>query len=520
MMVAELGQSIRGVIQLKKDLQSPDQLRETVLADIEEGSERLIALVAASDGLQLTADRRRNIRHFANTMFNIMRGGIFDENYTIERADFMAYIDRANHKVFFKKQEAMAAWPETFDLFFLQEQAAKAEDLNFKRLCAEYLPLKFSRRHGDPSRPWNRFSINLRNEEDGSKILDYQGNWRDIFQNWEALVHAYPEFIEGMIFKFLNATTFDGYNPYRVFKDGFEWETIEPDNPWSYIGYWGDHQIIYLLKFLEFLRDHYPEKLEAYFQNDTFVYANVPYRIKGYDDLLKDPKNTIDFDHEREKKVEFKKDEIGGDGALLRETHVFIYKVNFIEKIMATMLAKVSNFIPEGGIWMNTQRPEWNDANNALVGNGVSMVTLCYLRRFLVYFQEVLAQTEQQEVQVSVELLDCFRRMHATLSEAQALTSGAISNAQRRAILDGLGQAASDYRQKIYQEDFSGQKSALKLADLHAFIGVTLGHVEHSIAANKRPDGLYHAYNLMTVAPMAASRSPTCRRCSRARSPY
>ena len=35
---------------------------------------------------------------------------------------------------------------------------------------------------------------------------------------------------------------------------------------------------------------------------------------------------------------------------------------------------------------MNTQRPEWNDANNALVGNGVSMVTFYYLRRFLVYF--------------------------------------------------------------------------------------------------------------------------------------
>jgi len=80
------------------------------------------------------------------------------------------------------------------------------------------LPLKFSRRHGDPSRPWNKFSINTRNENDGSKILDYQGNWRDIFQNWEALAHSYPEFIEGMIHKFLNATTFDGYNPYRVTK--------------------------------------------------------------------------------------------------------------------------------------------------------------------------------------------------------------------------------------------------------------------------------------------------------------
>jgi hypothetical protein len=501
MIVANLGQSIRGVVILKRDLQSPDSLKQAVLKDIEEGSNSLIALVAASDGLQLTADRRRNIRHFANTMFNIMRGGIFDENYTIDRADFMAYIDRANHKVFFKKSQLMASWPEKFDLFFLREQILHDDDLNFKRLSAEYLPLKFSRRHGDPSRPWNKFSINLRNEDDGSKILDYQGNWRDIFQNWEALVHAYPEFIEGMIFKFLNATTFDGYNPYRVFKDGFEWETIEPDNPWSYIGYWGDHQIIYLLKFLEFLQAYSPEKLEEYFQNDSFVYANVPYRIKPYEALLEDPKNTIDFDHEREEKIEFKKGEIGGDGALLRETHVFIYKVNFMEKILATMLAKVANFIPEGGIWMNTQRPEWNDANNALVGNGVSMVTLYYLRRFLVFFQGVLAETNHQEVAVSEELLACFERMSATLSESQSSTSGAISNAQRRGILDGLGTAASDYRQRIYEEDFSGRKATLKLDDLSAFVQTALVHLEHTISTNKRADGLYHAYNLMTVEP-------------------
>ena len=39
-------------------------------------------------------------------MFNVMRGGIFDENYTIEKADFMAYIDQANHKVYFKKSPA------------------------------------------------------------------------------------------------------------------------------------------------------------------------------------------------------------------------------------------------------------------------------------------------------------------------------------------------------------------------------------------------------------------------------
>ena len=49
----------------------------------------------------------------------------------------------------------------------------------------------------------NQFSINTVNEDDGSKILDYEGNWRDIFQNWEALAHSYPQFIESMILKFL-----------------------------------------------------------------------------------------------------------------------------------------------------------------------------------------------------------------------------------------------------------------------------------------------------------------------------
>ena len=499
--VANLSQSISDVVKLKNELaSSPVALTEALNKDIDYGTERLIALIGASDGLQLTGDRRRNIRHFANTMFNVMRGGIFDENYQIDKADFMAYIDRANHKVFFKKQGLMSSWPDRFDLFYLKGAIQGDDDLNFKRLCTEYLPLKFSRRHGDPSRPWNKFSINLRNEDDGSKVLDYQGNWRDIFQNWEALAHAYPEFMEGMIFKFLNATTFDGYNPYRVFKDGFEWETIEPDNPWSYIGYWGDHQIIYLLKFLEFLRDYYPDKLDTYFEEDSFVYANVPYRIKPYDALLEDPKNTIEFDHDREAKIELKKGEIGGDGALLREPHVFIYKVNFIEKIMATTLAKLANFIPEGGIWMNTQRPEWNDANNALVGNGISMVTLYYLRRFLVFFKEILGATDHEQVLISNELLVCFKGMKTTLEDQVAALKGPLTDAQRRLVLDGLGQAASDYRHVVYNENFSGQKSLMDLSELSAFIELALLHLEHTMAANKRQDNLYHAYNLMTLS--------------------
>ncbi|GAL65360.1 hypothetical protein JCM19301_3820 [Jejuia pallidilutea] len=391
--VANVNQSISDIVKISESIKNEDNLINLVQNDIDLGTKNLIALTGASDGLQLTDDPLINTRHFSNTLFNIMRGGIFDDGYTIEKADFVTYLSKANKQLCKLKQDVLNDVPDVFNLHYLKNIAERDTNQDFKRLCFEYLPLKFSRRHGDPSRPWNRFSINTRSEVDGSKILDYEGNWRDIFQNWEALALSHPEFIEGMIHKFLNATTFEGYNPYRVTKDGFDWEIIEENDPWSYIGYWGDHQIIYLLKFLEIIENHYPSALEKRFNEDVFVYANVPYKIKSYEATLQNPKDTIDFDHKLDQIINQKRTVLGADGALLEDQKANIYKVNLIEKLLATVLSKVSNFIPEGGIWLNTQRPEWNDANNALVGNGVSMVTLYYLYRFLSFFETVLSKS-------------------------------------------------------------------------------------------------------------------------------
>ena len=472
-------------------------LRDRVQQDIDKGTEHLIELGAASDAMQLTADERRNTRHYANVLFNIMRGGIFDDNYKIEKWDFENYLSKASSVVYKNQRALLNTLNDSFSVTELHALAHNSDDKDLQRLALEYMPLKFSRRHGDPSRPWNKFSINTRSEIDGSKILDYEGNWRDIFQNWEALAHSYPEFIESMVHKFLNATTFDGYNPYRVTKDGFDWEVIEEHDPWSYIGYWGDHQIIYLLKFLEFIENHYPKRLVELFDKDLFVYANVPYIIKSYQDILKNPKDTIAFDYESDLKISEERSEIGADGALLKNATDSIHRVNFIEKILATVLAKMSNFIPEAGIWMNTQRPEWNDANNALVGNGVSMVTLYYLRRFLKFFQQLISSSDLMQVEVSQELTSFFEGVHNTLDTNKSKLTNNVNDQDRKQILDGLGQAASDYRLCIYGKTFSGNKASLELNQLHQFIEVSLEYLEHSINANKRTDSLYHAYNLV-----------------------
>ena len=499
MIVADVNKNHAAIASLAKEIEQTPDIAEKVMADVQEGTRCLIGLNAAADGLQSTADELRDARHFSNSLFNIMRGGIFDHHYQIEKEDLSTYLNNANKTIASEAKAMLDSLGEVFSWVQLRAAAEASGHPALLRLCLEYLPLKFSRRHGDPSRPWNKFSINTRSEIDGSKILDYEGNWRDIFQNWEALAYSYPRFVESMVHKFLNATTFDGYNPYRVTKGGFDWETIEPDDAWSYIGYWGDHQIIYLLKLLEFWEKQSPGDLKSYFSKDLFVYANVPYKIKSFDQILENSKDTIAFDFHSDEAIRQNRSKIGADGALLADQSGQIHQVNFIEKIMATLLAKMSNLIPEGGIWMNTQRPEWNDANNALVGNGVSMVTLYYMRRFLQFFENLFENIEVDGLKVSAELLDCFHGINQTLKANQNLLSGHINDLDRMAVLKGVGEAASRYRTKIYDHAFSGQKHALDLAELKAFISLSKAYLDHSISANKRTDGMYHAYNLMGV---------------------
>ncbi len=82
---------------------------------------------------------------------------------------------------------------------------------------------------------------------------------------------------------------------------------------------------------------------------------------------------------------------MGADGKLLLDADGQVYQVNLLEKLLVPLLAKLGNLVIDGGIWLNTQRPEWNDANNALVGQGLSMVTLYYMRRYVRFLQELLA---------------------------------------------------------------------------------------------------------------------------------
>lgn len=489
--VAEVALSTARVMNLNQKLKQTD-LSEQLKADLDASGRELKALVASADGLQASGDAMVQTRHYGNVLYNIMRGGLFEDTYQIRTSDFKKYLKHSNKKLYLQQEKALEGLAEQMTYGSLLDWANQSGSADLARLSTEYLPLSFSRRHGDPSRPWNRFNIE-RYDQEGERVLNYEGNWRDIFQNWEALAYSYPRFIEGMILKFLNASTLDGYNPYRIEKEGIDWEIIEPHDPWSFIGYWGDHQIIYLFRLLEHCEAHYPGQLSGWLKDERFVYADVPYRQKSFAEILADPQDTIDFDADQHRLTEERFRHLGSDGKIVWEGEN-ILRANFAEKLLLPALTKIYNLVPDGGIWMNTQRPEWNDANNALVGNGLSMVTLYYLRPYLRFVKDrILPQTE--ELSLNSALVDLLR------SERQALTdypSADASAHDRYLFIQQMGLAGEQYRNRAYAKDL-GQREVLKRSEIVDFIDAVLAIIDRSIAANEQENGLYHAYNLLKV---------------------
>jgi hypothetical protein len=495
--VADTGLDHCALTELQKQLVSPAALKKAVEIDVLATREGLKRRIAAADGLQQTADSTVSIHHFANVMFNCMRGGTLPDGYRFPKSDYAAFLRTRNATIHAHHSAWLEQLPTQIDLPILRERAVAAKDPQLIRLAREYLPLTFSRRHGDPSRPWNRFSIRTR-DENGNTIYDYQGNWRDIFQNWESLAQSYPVCLESMISIFLNASTADGYNPYRITRGGIDWEVEDPHDPWSHIGYWGDHQIIYLLRLLESYERFEPGKLARGLNENSYAYAKVPYEIKSFAELLRDPRHSIHFNSELHKKLLSRAKEIGNDGKLQAGKNSDVLLVSLAEKLLVPLLAKLSNFVPGGGIWLNTQRPEWNDANNALAGWGLSVVTVAYLRRYLNFLEQIFAATDDS-VHLSAAVVQFAKTLTAILEK-----SDCADDTARFEMIAELGQAGELHRSAVYHGELGAQTS-VPSSEIRRLLATALRAVDATLLANRRADGLFQSYNLLKTSGQKAS---------------
>ncbi|SUP09151.1 Uncharacterised protein [Vibrio metschnikovii] len=254
------------------------------------------------------------------------------------------------------------------------------------------------------------------------------------------------------------------------------------------------------MKFLELAKQYQAEELNELLCSDIFSYANVPYELCSVEKLFANPKNTVVFNHDLQKIIEDRVARLGSDGRLILDGEENVYQVNLCEKIVVPLLAKLSNLVLDGGIWLNTQRPEWNDANNAIVGNGLSMVTLYYMRRYVTFLHDLLADIPNS-VSISQEVFDWMQSTTRILQDAvKEIRQGTVNRQTRKAILTQLEKAADDYRQRIYRMNGLSGKMKVEKNVFDKLLDASLQVLDSSIHHNLRDDGLYNAYNILNYS--------------------
>lgn len=294
----------------------------------------------------------------------------------------------------------------------------------------------FSRKHGDPERDYNFFSLAPEFYSQGN------GNYRDVNQNRRNDVMFVPEAGLFNVKMFMNLLQLDGYNPLGVQGTTF---TITPDSADELIrryvisgeeklrevfggkftpgmismkilldgvelsarqedfiarllekaeqhieavygeGYWSDHWT-YNFDLVESYLSIYPDKVEELlFEDETYRYFESPVHV-----LPRQMKYGVTD-----------KGLIRQYGSIEEEKHSGrfeqsnwmkvsgkIYETNLAQKLMNLVMVKFTTLDPFGmGIEMEANRPGWNDAMNGLpgvFGSGMSeTVELVRVVRFL-----------------------------------------------------------------------------------------------------------------------------------------
>ncbi|MFK8022910.1 MAG: hypothetical protein AB8G26_03005 [Ilumatobacter sp.] len=457
--------------------------------DIARGAAGLDALLDAAEGRQSSGDPVADAHHRSNVLFNSMRGGALVDGPNVPLGDLVEFVRSRNPSV----DLGPIADVGTRHVGDLLDDVRAAGDPDLTRLVLEYLPLTFSRRHGDPSRPWNRFDIDIRTD-DGEQRLTYEGNWRDIFQNWEALFFTTPSFLPSVVAKFVNATSAEGYNAYRLTRSGIEWEVPDPADPWAHIGYWGDHQLVYLLRLVELWGHIAPGEIGTWLDQRVFSFVDIPYRLAEHADMIADSNDTIVYDEAHAAVIAEREADHGADGRLLVDHAGRQVRVGLAEKLLVPALAKLACFVPGAGVWLNTQRPEWNDANNALAGSGASIVTLFHLRRYLDRLADILLQGARSTIEMSGPVAEWVRATSTIVHDAPVDPSDV---GRSREFIDAVGTLAARHRAAVRAgADFTVEPVEREV--VVAMCRRAVEHIDATLDRSRRADGLFHSYNLVS----------------------
>jgi hypothetical protein len=132
------------------------------------------------------------------------------------------------------------------------------------------------------------------------------------------------------------------------------------------------------------------------------------------------------------------------------------------------------------------------------------MVTLYYMRRYISFMQQLLADASGA-ISISVEVSRWLEETAVPLRELRPnLGAGPVTAELRFQLLQDLGQAASRYREALYQQGAFTGCLEQELGQVTSMLDDAQAAIDHCISTNQREDGLYQAYNLLALSPQGA----------------
>jgi hypothetical protein len=253
--------------------------------------------------------------------------------------------------------------------------------------------------------------------------------------------------------------------------------------------------VVYLLRLLEAAQSHQPDLLPSLWNRALFSFADVPYRLKSHAAQTANPKTTIVFDEVAHQRAHARAAQVGADGLLVTGADGLPVLATLAEKLAVILLAKGASLVPGGGLWLHTQRPEWNDANNALVGNGLSVVTLAHLRRLLQFI--IALPGAERPFALPAATLQALQGFAELL---RATPPSVVDDAHgRRQFLDHAGLLMDAWRAAAYQGHAGRQPAEAPAGLLLAVAQAMLPLVDATLQRCRRDDGLFHSYNLVDL---------------------
>ncbi len=396
----------------------------------------------------------------------------------------------------------------------------------------------FSRKHGDPERDYNWFTLA------GEPYSQGNGNFRDVCQNRRADVSLHPYVGDWNVYSFFSLVQADGFNPLEIRPvtflprdeaavdallaraagagsgalkavvsspftpgmvavavakaglklnmdgDAFIGELLSLCEPRVEArfgeGYWSDH-FDYLLDLIEDYLRVYPENKASLVcgRSDYAFFESGAYVRPLCECAQQTDRGVRVYDAVDSSRA-------NADACWLRDADGGVVRTNLLGKLLTLVLTKAAQLDPEGlGVGMTGGKPGWNDAMNGLPGLfGSGMPETLELDRLISF----ILSLDGGETTVPREMNDLMNALFAALSLPAPLARWRAATA-----------AFETYRAAV-RGGVSGEKSAIALSDALPCLSLIKSRVGEGIARALMIGGgvmpTYFTYEVTACTPV------------------